>query len=58
MKLIPTLLAAAAMASGFAATAQEADIRKALAEREVLLGIAPRALPQAEPAPWPGQICR
>ena len=33
MKLIPTLLAAAALASGFAAAAQEADIRKALAER-------------------------
>lgn len=33
MKLTPTLLAAAALASGFAAAAQEADIRKALAER-------------------------
>ncbi|BEP93349.1 DsbC family protein [Acidovorax sp. sif1233] len=33
MKLIPTLLAAAALASGIAASAQEADIRKALAER-------------------------
>ncbi|WP_422843866.1 DsbC family protein [Acidovorax sp. M2(2025)] len=33
MKLIPSLLAAATLACGFAASAQEADIRKALAER-------------------------
>ena len=33
MKLIPTLLAATALAMSFSATAQEADIRKGLAER-------------------------
>ncbi len=33
MKLIPSLIAAATLACGFAASAQEADIRKALAER-------------------------